>query len=65
MGEAVNEKHRGLNLWKTGDGRATCYNTAKQASKCAVHQTRRETEKIALQKIDSRSADIYHLAKQM
>ena len=30
--------------------RATDYNAAKQASKCAVHQTRSEAEKFALQK---------------
>ena len=45
--------------------RATYYNTANQASKCAVHQTRSEAEKVALQKIYPRFADVYRLAKQM
>ena len=30
------------------DSRATNYNAAKQASKCAVHQTRSEAEKFSL-----------------
>ena len=47
------------------DSRATNYNTAKQASKCAVHQTRSAAEKFALQKIYRRCADIYRLAQKM
>ena len=45
--------------------RATNYNTAKQASKCAVHQTRSEAEKFALQRMYRRCADIYRLGQKM
>ena len=41
------------------------YNTAKRTSNRAVHQARSEAEKVALQKIDPRSGDVYQLAKQM
>ena len=51
-------------LWKAGGSRAS-YNTAKRTSNRAVHQARSEAEKVALQKLDPRSGDVYRLAKQM
>ena len=62
--EAVREKSRCFKLWKAGGSRAA-YNTAKRTSNRAVHQARSEAEKVALQKIDPRSGDVYRLAKQM
>ena len=62
--EAVREKRRCFKLWKAGGSRAA-YNTAKRTSSRAVHQARSEAEKVALQKIDPRSGDVYRLAKQM
>ena len=62
--EAVREKRRCFKLWKAGGSRAA-YNTAKRISNRAVHQARSEAEKVALQKIDHRSGDVYRLAKQM
>ena len=62
--EAVREKQRCFKLWKAGGSRAA-YNTAKRTSNRAVHQARSEAEKVALQKIDPRSGDVYRLAKQM
>ena len=62
--EAVREKGRCFKLWKAGGSRAA-YNTAKRTSNRAVHQARSEAEKVALQKIDPRSGDVYRLAKQM
>ena len=62
--EAVKEKRRCFKLWKAGGSRAA-YNTAKRASNRAVHEAKSEAEKVALQKIDPKSADIYRLAKQM
>ena len=64
MEEAVREKRRCFKLWKAGGSRAA-YNTAKRTSNRAVHQARSEAEKVALQKIDPRSGDVYQLAKQM
>ena len=64
MEEAVREKRRCFKLWKAGGSRAA-YNTAKRTSNHAVHQARSEAEKVALQKIDPRSGDVYQLAKQM
>ena len=64
MEEAVKEKCRFFKLWKTG-GSHTAYYTAKHASNRAVHEAKNEAEKVALQKIDPKSADIYRLAKQM
>ena len=64
MEETVREKRRCFKLWKAGGSRAA-YNTAKRTSNRAVHQARSEAEKIALQKIDPRSGDVYRLAKQM
>ena len=58
--EAVREKRRCFKLWKAGGSRA-----AKRTSNRAVHQARSEAEKVALQKIDPRSGDVYRLAKQM
>ena len=51
-------------MWKAGGSRAA-YNTAKRTSNCVVHQAKSEAEKVALQKIDARSGDVYQLAKQM
>ena len=62
--EAVREKRRCFKLWKAGGSRAA-YNTAKRTSNRVVHQAKSEAEKVALQKIDARSGDIYRLAKQM
>ena len=62
--EAVREKRRCFKLWKAGGSRAA-YNTAKRTSNHAVHQARNEAKKVALQKIDPRSGDVYRLAKQM
>ena len=64
MEEAVKEKGRCFKLWKAG-GSCAAYNTAKRASNRAVHEAKSEAEKVALQKIDPKSADIYRLAKQM
>ena len=50
------------NYWPQG---FAAYNTAKRTSNRAVHQARSEAEKVALQKIDPRSGDVYRLAKQM
>ena len=62
--EAVREKRRCFKLWKAGGIRAA-YNTAKLTSNRVVHQAKSEAEKVALQKIDARSGDVYRLAKQM
>ena len=62
--EAVREKCRCFKLWKAGGSRAA-YNTAKPTSNRAVHQARSEAERVALQKIDPRSGDVYRIAKQM
>ncbi|MES9950785.1 MAG: endonuclease/exonuclease/phosphatase family protein, partial [Candidatus Thiodiazotropha sp.] len=62
--KAVREKRKCFKAWKAGGSRAA-YRTAKRASNLAVHHARSEAEKVALQKIDPRSADIYRLAKQM
>ena len=64
MEEAVREKRRCFKLWKAGGSRSA-YNTTKPTSNRAVHQARSEAEKVALQKIDPRSGDVYPLAKQM
>ena len=64
VGEAVKEKRRCVKLWKAGGSRAA-YNTAKRASNRAVHEAKSEAERVTLQKIDPKSADIYRLAKQM
>ena len=64
MEEAVREKRRCFKLWKAGGSRAA-YNTAKRTSNRAVHQATSEAEKVAVQKIDPRSGDVYRLAKQM
>ena len=56
--EAVREKLRCFKLWKAGGSRAA-YNTAKHTSNRVVHQAKSEAEKVALQKIDARSGDVY------
>ena len=55
MEEAVKEKRRCFKLWKAGGSRAA-YNSAKRASNRAVYHAKNEAEKVALQKIDPRSA---------
>ena len=62
--EAVREKRRCFKLWEAGCSRAA-YNTAKRTSNRVVHQAKSEAEKVALQKIDARSGDVYRLAMQM
>ena len=49
---------RCFKLWKAGGSRAA-YNIAKRTSNHAVHQARSEAEKVALQKIDPTSGDVY------
>ena len=49
-------------MWKAGGNRAA---TAKRTPNRVVHQIKIEAEKVALQKIDARSGDVYRLAKQM
>ena len=39
--------------------------SAKLASNRAVYHSKSEAEKVALQKIDLKSADVYRLAKQI
>ena len=46
-------------------GSRAAYNTAKRTSNRVVHQAKSEAEKVALQKKDARSGDVYRLAKQM
>ena len=43
----------------------SAYNTAKRTSNRVVHLAKSEAEKVALQKKDARSGDLYRLAKQM
>ena len=62
--EAVREKRRCFKLWKAGGSRAA-YNTAKRTPNRVVHQAKSEAEKVALQKKDARSGDVYRLSKQM
>ena len=45
-------------MCKAGGSRAA-YNIAKRTSNRAVHQARSEAEKVALQKIDPWSGDVY------
>ena len=54
--EAVKERCMYFKLWKA-EGSAAAYNTVNRASS-ARHQASSEAEKIALQKIDPRSADV-------
>ena len=58
------EKCRCFKLWKAG-GSLDAYNTTNRAHNYAVHQARSEAEKVALQKIDPRPADVYRLAKHI
>ena len=39
--------------------------TTQHASNRVVHQAKSEAEKVAFQKVDARSEDVYRLAKQM
>ena len=62
--EALREKRRCFKLWEAGGSRVS-YNTVKRTSNRVVHQAKSETEKVALQKKDARSGDVYRLARQM
>ncbi|MCU7898061.1 MAG: hypothetical protein KZQ61_05230, partial [Candidatus Thiodiazotropha sp. (ex Lucinoma aequizonata)] len=62
--KAVREKRRCYKAWKAGGSRAE-YNAAKRTSNRAVHHARSEAEKVALEKIDPKTTDIYRLANQM
>ena len=46
-------------------GSRAAYNSAKRESNRAVYHAKNEAQKVALQKVDPRSADVYRLAKQM
>ena len=61
--EAVREKRRCFKVWKAGGSR-TAYNTVKRASNRAVNHAGGEAEKVALQKIDHRSANIFGLPRK-
>ena len=64
MEEAVKEKRRCSKLWEACGSRSP-YNSPKPAPNRAVYHAKSEAEKVALQKIDQKSADVYRLAKQM
>ena len=46
-------------------GSRCAYNSVKRASNRAVYHAKSEAEKVALQEIDPKSADLYCLAKQL
>ena len=61
---AVQEKRRCYKVWKRGGSREE-YNAAKRVAKRAVFHAKSEAEKVVLENIDPKTADIYRLAKQM
>lgn len=61
---AVQEKRRCFKAWKSGGSRAA-YNAAKRVSNRAVYHAISEAEKVVLENIDPKTADIYRLANQM
>ena len=59
----VLSKRRGV---ATGHGKQVAlYNTAKRVANRAVHHAKSEAEKVVLEDIDTKTADIYKLAEQM
>ena len=62
--QAVSHKRKCFKVWKAGGDRHA-YQAAKRASNLAVHIAKTDAEKIAFKKINSRSVEIYRLAKQM
>jgi exonuclease III len=61
---AVSEKRRCYKAWKAGGSRAE-YNTAKRVARRAVYHAKNEAQKVVLENIDPKAADIFKLAKQM
>ena len=59
----VSHKRKCFEVWKAGDRDAN--QAAKRASNLAVHIAKSDAEKIAFKQINSRSVEIYQLAKQM
>ena len=51
-------------MWKTGGSREA-YNAAKRIARRAVYVARNAAQRVALEKVDPKSADIYKLAKQL
>ena len=64
MQQAVSHKRKCFKVWKAGGDR-DAYQAAKRTSNLAVHIAKTDVEKIALKQINSRSVEIYRLAKQM
>ena len=62
--QAVSHKRKCFKVWKAGGDRHA-YQAAKRALNLAVHIAKTDAEKIAFKKINSRSVEIYRLAKQM
>ena len=61
---AVKEKRKLYKVWKTGGSREA-YNAAKCFARRAVYIARNAAQRVALEKVDPKSADIYKLAKQL
>ena len=59
----VSQKHKCFKIWKAGDKDA--YQVAKRASNLTVHIAKTDAENIAFKKINTRSVEIYRLAKQV
>jgi hypothetical protein len=64
VNDAVKEKRRFYKAWKAG-GSITDYKAAKRNARRAVYYAKNGAQKIVLEKIDLKSADIYKLAKQL
>ena len=63
MESTVKEKRRCYKVWKSGGSREA-YNAAKRVAGRAVYHAKQEAEKVALENIDPKTADIYRLANK-
>ena len=64
MNGAVQKKRRCYREWKAGGSREA-YNASKRVANRAVYHAKSAAEKVVLEYIDPKTADIYKLAKQM
>ena len=62
--KAIAAKSKAFKTWKTSKGTRESYNAAKHITRHAVHLAHQEADKEVYQNIDSKSSEVYRLAKQ-
>lgn len=65
MEKSIRAKKQAFKAWKAGNGTRAAYDAAKCITRCAVHVTHHEADKVVYENIDSKSSEVFCLANQI